>query len=89
LNTQDVLINWDGNTLALATLGNGYQYDPEASSLTVAVFDENGLQYLGQFDLSLAEQVEYLDSDGFTGQVVMPASWRYGTATTGFALTRQ
>jgi hypothetical protein len=89
LNTQDVLMNWDGNTLALATLGNGYAYDPEISSLTVAVFDENGLQYLGQFDLSLAEQVEYLDSDGFTGQVVMPASWMYGTATTGFALTRQ
>jgi hypothetical protein len=89
LNTQNVLMNWDGSTLALATLGNGYQYDPEASSLTVAVFDENGLQYLGQFDLSLAEQVEYLDSDGFTGQVVMPAGWRYGTATSGFALTRQ
>jgi hypothetical protein len=89
LGTRDVLVNWNGSTLALATPGDGYRYQPEVSSMTVAVFDENGLQYLGQFDLSLGEKVEYLDSEGYTGQVVMPASWMYGLPSTGFALIRQ
>jgi hypothetical protein len=88
LGTRDVLVNWNGSTLALATPGDGYRYQPEVSSMTVAVFDENGLQYLGQFDLSLGEKVEYLDSEGYTGQVVMPASWMYGLPSTGFALIR-